>query len=148
MKPNSFEYLSELQAICSSGTTCPPPTAKEASVQAFHWTKTPATAACFLPVGKRNPPRLHRAKDAEERCDCWGISMHMDLSSSIAAFHAVERSFPNARKTLGNSVACGQILPAHGVCTAPDKYKHFNLHPYTNANLCTAFGSSTAIPPL
>lgn len=113
---------------------------------AFRWTFDPITSRCFEPQAVRNPPRFHNEADPEKRCSCWGLSMHVSIAQSIAAFQAVEKGFKKARKTLGDSISQGNIAKADGKCTPADHYGHFDLHLYNSANLLSKFVVVQAIP--
>lgn len=72
--------------------------------------------------------------------------MHTSEAASIAAFKAIESMFPKARKTLGTHVANGLLDGTIGLITPPDKYGHFDLHPYKTAQFLSTFKPVKAIP--
>jgi len=125
---------------------CPPVTAVGRTQTVWRWVMDPLTTDSFLPVALKNPPRLHDVKDAQEKCSCWGLSMHGSYEQSIGAFKHLERSFKMARKRIANSVASATITPDHGLCTDLDKYGHFDLHPYATAQLHQTFVIAGLIP--
>lgn len=65
--------------------------------------------------------------------------MHVSEDRSLNAYAALKRKFRNIEKTLGDSLAVGDIEPEHGRCTEPDKYGHFDLHEYAGTNLSQVF---------
>lgn len=142
----TLKYESEVDAICASGTACPPDFAVEKTTPAYRWCGNQITANCFNPQAVRNPPRLHKAKDLEERCSCWALSMHADLEASLAAFKNLEKSFTGIRKIFGGAVAFGVVLPQHGRCTPPDGYSHFDLHEYKMGSVAAAFTVHSVVP--
>lgn len=137
-------YVGSISAV--TGVQCPPKVALEQKRVAWRWTFDPMTATCFHPVAVRNPPRLTRAKDAEEKCSCWALSMHQSEAESIATFRAIEESFSRARKTLGTHVATCTIDALHGLSTPADEFGHFDLHPYKSAPFLKTFAMQKAIP--
>ena len=142
-----LRYQEETTAItAATGVTCPPNTATHHSRDAWRWTFSPFSSSCFLPVAKRNPSRLNRAEAAEEQCSCWGLSMHQTQKESILAFHAVERSFTRARRTLGTHVSTGFIDGTHGHSTSANHYGKFDLHPFSNAKFEATFKVIDVIP--
>lgn len=144
--PKKFKYQSELETVAEYGATCPPVSATEATLTAYRWCANPMTAQCFVPQAKRNPARLHRAKDSDERCSCWALSMHTNLTASVNAFQSIEQSFRQIRKIFGGYVAVGDLQPDHGRCTPPDRYSHFDVHEYKTANVAAAFTVHSEIP--
>jgi hypothetical protein len=142
----TFKYQSELAAISQSGSTCPPQTAHEANLTAWRWVFSPISEAHFLPQARKHPVRLNKAKDVEEKCSCWGISMHDTREKSITAFKRVECSFRKARKVLGTHVAKAKITPDHGVCTPSNEVGHFDFHPYKNIKMSDSFFIDGPIP--
>lgn len=141
-----LKYEANVDVICKAGFQCPPPSASEMDVTAYRWVANPISKDCFKPVAVRNPTRLLSATDSEKKCSCWGLSMHTSLKASVAAFLAVEKSFKKARKTFGDHVAKGYIKPAHGKCTVPDNFNHFDFHEYKIAPVSAAFGIDSVIP--
>lgn len=146
--PKPFKYQFELETVAEYGATCPPANATEATVTAYRWCASPMSAQCFLPQAQRNPPRLHKAKDPDERCSCWALSMHTDLKASVSAFQSVEKSFRKIRKIFGGYVAVGDLQPIHGRCTPPDIYSHFDVHEYKAGNVAAAFAVHSEIPSI
>lgn len=144
-KTKMLLYKAEVQEITKNGFTCPPTSATESTRTAYRWVFNPITERCFLPQALRNPPRLLSEKDPEKKCSCWGVSMHDTLNQSISAFHAVEKSYRGARKTLGDHVAQGTLVQADGLSTPSNNYGHFDLHPYKSAK---PVGKFTVIAPI
>jgi hypothetical protein len=141
-----FKYQSELKTIAECGATCPPADAVEATLTAYRWCASPITTQCFLPQARRNPPRLHKAKDLDEQCSCWALSMHTDLEASVNAFQSIEQSFRRIRKIFGGFVAVGDLHPSHGRCTPPNSNAHFDVHEYKSGNVAAAFTIHSEIP--
>jgi hypothetical protein len=144
--PKQFKYQYELETIAESGTTCPPASAMETTQKAYRWCASPMTAQCFYPQARRNPARLLKANDWDERCSCWALSMHSSLSASVSAFQSMERSFRRIRKIFGGYVADGTVKPEHGRCTPPDVHSHFDIHEYKNGDVASAFAIQSEIP--
>lgn len=130
-----LQYITGTEQIAS----CPPQDATPKNQEAWRWVFRPLTASSFRPVAVANPPRLHRAEDPMERCSCWALSMYASYEQGAKAFIALEKKIPRARKIFGDAIAGGMITPAHGVCTVPQKNGHFDLHPFIDIDLVTAF---------
>jgi hypothetical protein len=142
-----FKYQHALNEVSAGGTQCPPVGSSPAHIKAYRWTKNPVSTNCFLPVAVRNPPRLHRERDATKVCSCWGLSMHNSEGASKNAFLCVEGFFRNARKTLGGWISEGTILPSHGSCTVANSAGHFDLHEDHPSSVANAFVPVVQIPP-
>jgi len=136
---NIYKYNNEIKGVSTNGCACPPPYAVEQTLIAFRWSQDPISTQCFLPQALRNPPRLLKAKDPEEKCSCWGLSMHNNLDASVSAFKALEQTFKQARKIFGGYVASGTLTPLHGRVTTPDHNGHFDLHEYQDSMVASAF---------
>ena len=141
-----FKYEVEVNVISSNGFECPPKRASEKAQVAYRWVAKPMSAGCFNPQAVRNPPRLYKSTDQEEKCSCWALSMHTSLDASVTAFQNLEASFKQARKIFGGWVAEGTVLPAHGKCTPADANKHFDLHEYRPTPIAAAFRLLSSIP--
>lgn len=139
-------YQTNVSEVTNNGFACPPASASESTREAYRWVFSPITEGCFHPQAVRNPPRLLNERDPEKRCSCWALSMHETLDQSVAAFKAVEKSFKNARKVLGNAVACGMLAQADGLSTPADEFGHFDLHPYKTSSLIMKFSVVTVMP--
>jgi hypothetical protein len=140
---SKFKYAAQLEQL---PILCPAQNASEVNATAYRWVHNPISQNCFLPQALRNPRRLHAAKDAEERCSCWALSLHGTLNASVEAFQGMERSFKNARKIFGGWVAKGHLTSSHGVCTPADHNNHFDLHEYKGASVAAAFSAQQSIP--
>lgn len=143
---HQLKYAIEIGEVCASGVACPPADAVGRDLTAYRWVKKPITHNCFNPQAVRNPRRLLSATDPEEKCSCWGLSMHTSLHASINSFQHLERSFQNARKVFGGWVAEGRLCPSHGKCTTPDHRAHFDLHEYKDASVSSVFSLCSSIP--
>lgn len=143
-----MKYATEVAMICASGHECPPNNAVEKDITAYRWVKKPISSDCFKPQALRNPRRLHSAKDLEEKCSCWGLSMHTSLEASTTAFQTLEGSFRNARKIFGDWIAEGTISNNHGRCTPVNHSGHFDLHEYKNNSVAAVFNLCSSIPVL
>lgn len=141
-----LEYQSEVTEVAKTGVACPPLHASESNREAFRWVFNPVTARCFQPQAVRNPPRLLNERDPERRCSCWALSMHETLNQSVSAFQNLEKSFRNAKKVIGNSVAHGILAQADGLSTPADQSGHFDLHPYKATVLTLKFSIVAALP--
>lgn len=141
-----LEYQSEVTEVAKTGIACPPELATESSREAYRWVFNPITERCFHPQAVRNPPRLLNERDPERRCSCWALSMHETLNQSISAFQALEKTFRNAKKVIGNSVAQGILAQADGLSTPADRSGHFDLHPYKASALTIKFSVVAALP--
>jgi hypothetical protein len=141
-----LKYSTDVQAITTSGESCPPQNAVETTRNAYHWCANPMTINCFSPVAVKNPKRVHKESDLNEKCSYWGVSMYMSLEASIRAFQSLEKSMRNARKTLGSHVATGELTPSHGRQTSPDEFGHFDLHEYASVDLLPDFQIVQQIP--
>jgi hypothetical protein len=139
-------YQQEIDQVVPEAGQCPPATAVGVDRQAWHWVAETPRDGCFLPQAVKNPPRLLKARDFEEKCSCWAISMHASYASSIAAFHGVEKSFRRARKIFGGYVARADLTPQDGLCTPVDQRSHFDFHPFTDYNFILSFSVAGEIP--
>lgn len=126
----TYIFSNELTALCDGGHQCPPPNSVHTDIEAWRWVANPATERCFEPQAVRNPRRLLRATDLLEKCSCWGLSMHLSRQQSTAAFLSLKKHIPNADKIFGGHNARVRITPTDGACTAPDRYGHFDFHPF------------------
>lgn len=142
----SYTYGTQLAELTANGFQCPPAGTSPILQDAWRWVASPVSLECFAPVAVRNPPRLLRASDLEEKCSCWGLSMHLSYAQSVSAFQAVQKSFRMARKVFGGHVANVQITPSDGACTAADRYGHFDFHPYLTGNVLQSVRAVRAIP--
>jgi len=141
-----YLYSEKLAELCANGFQCPPVGAGAIHMNAWRWVANPISDECFSPVAVRNPPRLLRATDIDEKCSCWGLSMHSTYDESVSAFQSIQRSFRNIRKVLGGSSASLTITPSDGSCTAADRYGHFDFHPFANNSLRNSVSDVRAIP--
>lgn len=142
----SYIYGAELAQLSVNGYQCPPSGTRPIQQDAWRWVASPISAQCFVPVAVRNPPRLLRADDPNEKCSCWGLSMHVSYAQSVSAFQNVQKSFRMARKVFGGYVANVLITPHDGACTMADRYGHFDFHPYTNGNAHNSVTTVSQIP--
>jgi len=145
-----LQYQTEVDKLAKeTGQTCPPADAVVREIEAWRWVFSPISAKCFAPVAVRNPPRLVKATDPQEKCSCWGLSMHVSEKQSVTAFHYLEENFDRIRKLIGTHLAVGKLSEAHGLATKPDKYGHFDLHPKKSAPFEKTFlVQPNAIPKL
>ena len=81
-----FKYKDKIELISKERCSCPPSDAAEKTLDAFRRCKNPLSSECFLPQAVKNPPRLLKANSFEEKCSCWGLSMHTSLRASQTAF--------------------------------------------------------------
>lgn len=139
-------YQDGVAQVATEVGQCPPPSASGVEREAWRWVAENPKPQCFLPQAVKNPPRLHRATDIEERCSCWAISMHASYASSVEAFQALEKSFKRARKIFGGYVARADLTPQDGLCTPVDPRAHFDFHPYDSYDFILSFSVAGAIP--
>lgn len=139
-------FKNELLSLNEIGVQCPPVEAVPTIMQGWRWVFNPPSQDCFSPVAIKNPPRLLRASDPDEKCSCWALSMYASQASSIRAFKSIEKNFRKARKTLGDHVALVSIQPSDGLCTPVNDKKHFDFHPYLDNEISTRVAMVDPIP--
>lgn len=142
----SYMYSAKLSELSANGYQCPPAGTRPIQLDAWRWVASPVSPACFAPVAIRNPPRLLRETDPDQKCSCWGLSMHLSYEQSVKAFQNVQKSFRMARKVFGGYVANVLITPQDGACTSADRYGHFDFHPYLAAAVKDNVSALRAIP--
>lgn len=139
-------FNAEILALVTAGVQCPPTDAVACAMQGWRFVFNPQTSNCFSPVAVRNPPRLARAKDLEEKCSCYGLSMYDSYARGVQAMKLLERSLPRIRKTLGDHIAMVSITPADGVSTPPNNKGHFDFHPYVGNKVAASVSGALLIP--
>lgn len=72
--------------------------------------------------------------------------MFADRDKGIKAFKRLEKTFKNARKTLGNHIVKGYLDRSSGLCTPPGKNGHFDFHPGLDFDFSESFQHVEKIP--
>lgn len=72
--------------------------------------------------------------------------MYDSERQAIHAFKRLAKSMKNIRKTIGDSLASGQLEPEHGLSTDSNNSGHFDLHPYANIDWLKTFEPKGLIP--
>lgn len=144
MSPPPYRFTAELSGFQSVGVQCPPAGAVPRDLIAWRWVANPLTNQCFDPPAVRNPTRL--LQDPHKACASWALSLHLSHEQSLAAFKGLERKLKKIRKLFGDHVANVYITQTDGVCTAPDRSGHFDLHQYKTSAVHENIASVSPIP--
>ncbi|WP_225010553.1 hypothetical protein [Pseudomonas aeruginosa] len=134
-------YQAEISALNNSGVQCPPVDAIADDRLAWRWVFSPITSLSAEPVAIRNPRRLHSQNDTQ-KCSFWALSMHASKAQSVAAFQAILKHHPKAKKLLGDHVASVAITSDHGLCTTAQHNGHFDFFSYATTNVTSMMAVS------
>lgn len=137
--PTNLKYQQHIELIGD----CPNTDCQEVQKVGFRFIKDQVTVNSF------DPPKIlvpHRSyKTTYEHCGLYGTSMYNSHEAAINAFNHLKRMSRLVCKTIGNTLASGEILPTMGVCSQDNHLGHFDFYEYTNSNIHTAF---TIVGPL
>ena len=99
----------------------------------------------YLPPAEIRPSRKWNSD--EEFCEGYALSLFISAEALVTAMLALEASFKQLRKRLGDRITEGNIEPSDGLMDEPGASGHFNLHEYAGCDLAAKFAYVAALPP-
>lgn len=135
-EPQIFKYQADLSNLAD----CPPGSYKPAHFSsAYRFVfESIDDSRNFEPVAKLKPDRFDKKADGE-RCEALALSFYNAENAARAAYRYFLSGNKHQYKTLGTHLAEGFIAESDGVNSPPDRYGHFNHHPYTSADFAARF---------
>lgn len=118
-----LKYQDEISAI----PDCPAAHCEGRNATAFRFVSSANMEESFLPQLRRKPERALKM-NAVRRCSGWALSFFSSQEAAGAFFTKLQKNNPKVHKTIGDSIAVGELHPADGASEEPDDSGHFNLH--------------------
>lgn len=107
---------------------CPPANATDTGRTCFRYVFIPMNGESFIPVGKKNPRRMH-GKDSEIVCSMLALSMFDTDKQARDRYKFIKKSISNIGKCLGTHLATGTLQDGDGLSTPSQVNGHFDFHP-------------------
>lgn len=124
---SAYKYQSQFASMVG----CPPP-CSPASGTVYRVVHKPIVARDLEPTAITKP-------DEPRSCGSWGISMFTTQKALQDKWGKLIGKYPNLANDVGDHIAEGSLVAAHGMITKPNKEKHFNLHEFNGPNLAPVF---------
>ena len=138
------EKLKYLDVI-STLPNCPPPLYSNGARQAYRLVfEAKDHPDNFRPPAVIQPSR--KWKNEDDQCDAFALSLYISMESLIAAMGALERTFKQLRKRMGDRIAAGEVVDTDGVMNEPEQDGHFNLHEFDACHLDQKFSWIGSLP--
>jgi len=128
-----LKYQSEISRVKG----CPNTDFHEIELIAFHFVFKNETNAKknFLPAIKKNPKRGVGFKKQGQLCRSYSLSMFESKSGAMQFYSNLQKINKNIGKSIGDSLASGQLKRSYGLYGDKREYGHFSFFIYNNIDL-------------
>lgn len=130
----SLKYADQVSSI----PDCPASHYGGRDARAYRFVFHERMGESFLPPLAKSPQRALKMNTIE-RCGGWALSFFNSEEAAVAFYAKLQKVNPKVHKTIGDSVAGGQLFAADGLADLPDDRGHFDLHESSSAVLHDRF---------